>query len=296
MNKNNTSKQSIQAPNNSRCAVIRDYLVAITRNDRLAVVLNQFIYELQSLPEGGWLRITAAEMLERTLITVEPQTMRAFFRELEALGFIERRSNPLDPRDRTYEYRVRTEVINKAIAAAGFNVPAEDENVPSIKKKKNLKPFRSLSSVIKKNDNTSMRVRESLISQDPDEEKIKAHQQMIHGHLTADELPPGTEEAVSRKASRTSQTLFKRDAKTAGERALVQFVVDGDIQVSAAAALVKHVNLQEITHRSVLYHALDKFKQLPRWKLKTIMHPIRYLAEMIHNELSDYQLDRRQYA
>lgn len=288
----NTSNRGVQAPNSVRCAVLRVELVTITQDHNLAILLNQLIYEARH-DLRSWIRVTGEDMIAATLLTVTPKSMRTYLRRLEAMGFLQLRDT-IDPYDRAHEYRLNMDAIEKAVTAAGFTMdflpdPSTGKAVPCNKEKKTLNPLRSLKSK-ELNDIHIQRARE--VSDDPEITELrKAYQEIMQGIAEVNrDTPTDFSTFLEYEIDRVSHAIFKRPAKSAGESELVQLVVDGDIPLSYAAALPQKVDLFHLGHRSVLYHAIQQFKDVSVWKKMT--HPIRYLAKCIENAITADCLDR----
>lgn len=322
----NTPKQVIQVSfsvknsnKKNRAVPIREELVAITNDYKLAIVLGQLMYDCNLHPEltvyideersnrsqekqsdtHGWIYMPAAEMCDRTLMGVAPKTMRLWFHQLAAMGFIDVRKNTIDSYDQTHEYRINLVAIEVAIKNEGFDLvspldePAEklneiqkpqlhssnEQNVRS--NKKLLKDFKTL--YTKKKDIHYARAR----GLDPDREIRKKYQkEMQNGAYKrwSDSEIYAMSEFAERETKLVSEILFLRDeTQTSGESWLVHHVVSGDLPLSCAQSLVRLLHIRSVAG-AALSAAIERFIQLPAEICRNIVHPIRYLAEMIREE------------
>lgn len=249
------------------------------------------LYQLLAMNSRDWILMTCNEMKQRARISRDVATVHRYFLKLQQeYGFIESRKNPRIQRDQTREYRLNLEKIEAALTAAGYTLESlahftNFQSASCIIKERSLKPLRSLKTK-KLNDKHIHRARES----DPDSEIRKEYHKFIRDKETC--IDPDSFEMTAfamRETKRVSRAMFGRAPDTPGETALVQVVVDGDIPLSWAAAIPELVNLREISHRSVFFAALLRFKDVFTWKKMT--HPIRYLAKCVENAITDDFLD-----
>jgi hypothetical protein len=295
----------------NRAVPIREELVAVTGDFKLAVVLGQLMYDCNLHPEiavyideerdnrsrskrsaaHGWIYMPAAELCDKTLMGVAPKTMRLWLHQLAEKGFIEIRKNQMDAYDQTHEYRINLVAIESAIRLAGFDlvspldelneqttpyVPSKKQNVRSIIK--DLKPLDT-----KKNDKHNAHARDF----DPDQEtRTKYRKDMRSGafkYWTDAEIAVMNDFA-DRETLSVCERLFQRgNALSSGESWLIHHVVSGDLPMSCAQSLIRLLHIQEVAG-SAISKALELFAKLPAEICRNIIHPIRYLAEMVREQ------------
>ena len=142
---------------NSKVAVIRKELVALTGDSDIAVVLNQLLYWSQrvkdyallleeekfipyqetfqeeeqieeelgsrSFAQYGWFYKSTPELIEETLLCVSRVTMRRYLNVLLERGWIQERGNSQYKWDRTTHYRVNLYQLDKDLKAIGYGLP-----------------------------------------------------------------------------------------------------------------------------------------------------------------------------
>jgi len=138
-----------------KIAVIREELVALTKDPLIAVVLNQLVYWTQRVkdfdlfleeerrvnPEcnissrHGWVYKTAHELIEETMLHISHPTMRKYLKFLIEKGWLEERRNPVDKWNKTIQYRVnlrklQEDLFARGYALQGFSLPSSTENPP----------------------------------------------------------------------------------------------------------------------------------------------------------------------
>ncbi|MCD8509946.1 MAG: conserved phage C-terminal domain-containing protein [Bacillus sp. (in: Bacteria)] len=121
-------------------SVIREELVMVTEDYKLAIVLNQLIYWTQHVKdfdaymaeekkrEGqldlerrhGWIYKSAEELTEETMMLVSKKTMRDYLKQLIDLGFLAERGNPTIRWDHTKQYRVNLVELQQALREGGY--------------------------------------------------------------------------------------------------------------------------------------------------------------------------------
>ena len=152
----------------SKVAVIRKELVALTGDSDIAVVLNQLLYWSQrvkdyallleeekfipyqetfqeeeqieeelgsrSFAQYGWFYKSTPELIEETLLCVSRVTMRRYLNVLLERGWIQERGNSQYKWDRTTHYRVNLYQLDKDLKAIGYGLPGFilEENVIGI--------------------------------------------------------------------------------------------------------------------------------------------------------------------
>ncbi|UCZ53717.1 DnaD domain protein [Bacillus shivajii] len=124
-------------------AVIKEELIHITGNFKLAVVLNQMIYWSERVRDfdnfiveekarneisgdvhlrNGWIYKKAEELVEETMVNVSPKAMRDYLKKLVQMGFLDERDNPNYKWDRTKQYRVNLIKIQNALLSKGYSL------------------------------------------------------------------------------------------------------------------------------------------------------------------------------
>jgi len=107
-------------------SVIKEELLELTGDYKLAIVLNQMIYWSQCVKDfdrfiaeekkrndqsdmqltHGWFYKTASELAEDTMTNMAPSSIRRYLTKLLEAGWLEERSNQRIKWDRTKQYRV----------------------------------------------------------------------------------------------------------------------------------------------------------------------------------------------
>jgi len=125
-------------------AVIKEELVEITGKFQTALILNQFIYWTERVHDfdkfleeenrrnilgglepvnvplsHGWIYKSASDLSEELMLGVSDQSISRYIKELENLGFIHERSNPIHKWDRTKQYRVDFQAVCNALEQKG---------------------------------------------------------------------------------------------------------------------------------------------------------------------------------
>jgi len=116
-----------------RTIVLREDLMAITKNAIKAIVLGQFVYwaervrdsqlflqeeklrgaEFETSLEYGWIYKSAKQLSEELLGLANEKTVRNYVTELQDEGFLHSRQNPNSKWDKTSQYRVDLIKIQK---------------------------------------------------------------------------------------------------------------------------------------------------------------------------------------
>lgn len=160
--------------------VIKEELVALTKDSIKAIILNQmifwgetiermdqqvygeidaykklgndeFIYKLEKKLRHGWFYKTADEMNEEIMISTRATVDRKM-KELVTAGFFETRKNPKNKWDKKNQYRVRFHFIREELAKLGYtldgykmlqptNAQNEQPDIPAIEDKKADEPL-----------------------------------------------------------------------------------------------------------------------------------------------------------
>ena len=124
--------------------VIKEELVELTGNYKLALVLNQFLYwtervgikrynkfekeetqraagEVDGL-EGGWIYKTSKDLSEELMIDVSDTTVRRYINELEDQGYLIERRNPKIKFDQTKQYRILLLEVKNDLEELGYQL------------------------------------------------------------------------------------------------------------------------------------------------------------------------------
>ncbi|WP_067929586.1 helix-turn-helix domain-containing protein [Alicyclobacillus shizuokensis] len=126
-------------------SVIKEELVALTGNFKLAIILNQMLYwservqdfdafileereratmsgaEEPNLPlRRGWIFKKAEELAEETMLGLNVSSMLRLLNQLVDQGWLEKRRNPKNHMDKTYQYRVNVVKIQRDLQAKGY--------------------------------------------------------------------------------------------------------------------------------------------------------------------------------
>ncbi|MFP7469980.1 DnaD domain protein [Niallia taxi] len=157
--------------------IIKEELVELTGDFKLAIVLNQMIYwserkedsevfikeelarlhkysddvkgteelAVNLLESSGWIYKKAEDLSVETMINVKPKAMREYLKVLVANGWLDERRNPKLKMDRTLQYRVnilkiQLDLYNLGYSLEGYPLPkvfSEKEN--TISEKENTK-------------------------------------------------------------------------------------------------------------------------------------------------------------
>ena len=154
--------------------VIKEELVNLTGKVNQAIVLNQMIYwservkdsdkfikeeldrvrkfadgseesleNIKKTLESGWIYKTSDEMISDCMLTISRQTMNRIFDNLVENSWISKRRNPKYKWDKTWQYRVNLNEIQKDLLKLGFNLegytlpqcedePSNVQNEPAI--------------------------------------------------------------------------------------------------------------------------------------------------------------------
>lgn len=147
-------------------AVIKEELVALTGDYRLAIVLNQMIYWSERVRDfdkfieeekkrilsyaqsekdtqrvealkltRGWIYKKAEELAEETMMNVSKTTMGKYLDKLVEKGWLEKRRNPHLPLDKTYQYRVNIGKIQSDLLALGYSLEGYKIDLTNLKVK-----------------------------------------------------------------------------------------------------------------------------------------------------------------
>lgn len=152
-------------------ATIKEELVKLTGDFKLAVVLNQIIYwservrdfdefikeEIQRTNDeenellNGWIYKKAEDLAEETMLSVDRRTMSNYLNALVENGWLETRNNPNKNWDRTKQYRVNLKKIQHDLHKLGYSlegykidlsvlkIPIDVQKIPLERKKKHTR-------------------------------------------------------------------------------------------------------------------------------------------------------------
>lgn len=125
--------------------VIKEELVALTKDYKLAIVLNQMLYWSERVKDfdqfileekermkiehrdsehlscrHGWIFKTAAQLADECMMTHSDATMRRYLDELVKNGWLMQRKNPVHKWDKTLQYRVNVHKIQADLQKIGY--------------------------------------------------------------------------------------------------------------------------------------------------------------------------------
>ncbi|MCL6441902.1 MAG: MarR family transcriptional regulator [Alicyclobacillus sp.] len=126
-------------------SVIKQELVELTGNYKLAIILNQMLYWSERVQDfdafileereraamigaeepnidlrQGWIYKKAEELAEETMLGLNASSMLRLLTQLVDKGWLERRRNPLNHMDKTYQYRVNVVNIQRDLQEMGY--------------------------------------------------------------------------------------------------------------------------------------------------------------------------------
>lgn len=133
--------------------VAKEELIALTGDFVEAVLLNEFIrwtnriYEFNEFidreknradKEGvkiniryanGWISKTVRDISKESLLNLSTQTVRMHLRNLVEDGWLVERESVLDPFDKTKEYKVNLDRIEKCLNKLGYKLDLNEEDI-----------------------------------------------------------------------------------------------------------------------------------------------------------------------
>ncbi|KRT87054.1 MULTISPECIES: hypothetical protein [Bacillus] len=140
-------------PRKLKRAVVKEELVALTGKPNLAMVLNQFIYwservkdadtflkeemtrirkftdgsvetedDIKENLQNGWIYKKAEELIDETMLECSSTTMERICKTLVENGWLKRRRNPKFKWDKTWQYRVDLQLIQKDLHKLGYSL------------------------------------------------------------------------------------------------------------------------------------------------------------------------------
>ncbi len=131
-------------PKKVRVALVREDLVALTKDTNKAIALGQFIYwaermkdvdkyiseetdrlkkggiEANLTPSYGWIYKEAEEFIEETMLTISRPTANRLLKSLVEDGYLFLRKNPDKKWDQTNQYRVNFLLIQEELRKLGY--------------------------------------------------------------------------------------------------------------------------------------------------------------------------------
>lgn len=137
--------------------VVKEELVALTKDFTKAVILNQMIYWSERVADfdefilqeknraknsgvdinihetNGWIYKTAEELSEETMLGLSPSAMREQLKKLVAAGYLSERRNPEHRWDRTIQYRVNLINIQRDLLSLGYSLEGYRVNLNLLK-------------------------------------------------------------------------------------------------------------------------------------------------------------------
>ncbi|AVB12092.1 hypothetical protein P8807_08425 [Bacillus subtilis] len=155
-------------PRKLKRAVVKEELVALTGKPNYAMVLNQFIYwservkdadtflkeemtrvrkfsdgsvesteDIKENLQNGWIYKKAEDLIDETMLECSTTTMERICKLLVENGWLKRRRNPKFKWDKTWQYRVDLQLIQKDLQKLGYSLEgyslfiAEEVSAPS---------------------------------------------------------------------------------------------------------------------------------------------------------------------
>ena len=112
----------MNTPKNKRLYV-KEELIALTGNYVEALILDQFLAEAAT---GGWVEKRAETLHEELMLegTMTPRTAARYVRNLVDKGYLQRRPDPEQKWDRTWQYRPDRSKVNADLQAIGYELQA----------------------------------------------------------------------------------------------------------------------------------------------------------------------------
>lgn len=140
-------------PRKLKRAVVKEELVALTGKPNYAMVLNQFIYwservkdadtflkeemtrvrkfsdgsvesteDIKENLQNGWIYKKAEDLIDETMLECSTTTMERICKLLVENGWLKRRRNPKFKWDKTWQYRVDLQLIQKDLQKLGYSL------------------------------------------------------------------------------------------------------------------------------------------------------------------------------
>ena len=117
--------KKIPQPRPTRLAIVRKSLLAITGNDATAaMILDKFLHWAdRGHRSDGWIWKSSKELANIDLMGIKSaRSVQRRLARLVDVGYLERRSNPDDPRDHVPQYRAKVSMIYQAVTQAGYTL------------------------------------------------------------------------------------------------------------------------------------------------------------------------------
>lgn len=140
-------EESVLHSKGGHVSLIRKELVTLTGNHTNAVILNQLLYWTQKTkdfslmlveeknrerateafpqkdsPQYGWIYKTANALVEETMLHIDRTTLRRYLKFLVKQKWLFERSNPQNKWNKTIQYRVNVQKIQKDLMALGLSL------------------------------------------------------------------------------------------------------------------------------------------------------------------------------
>ncbi len=136
-------------------SVLKEEMLVLTGDFKLAMVLNQMIYWSQYMndfehfieeerkrnqdikiePLNGWIFKKAEELVDETMINVSGNAMRRYLKTLVKAGWLDERDNPKYKWDHTKQYRVNLVKIQADLFEHGYYLAGYKVDLTSLQKK-----------------------------------------------------------------------------------------------------------------------------------------------------------------
>jgi len=149
--------------------VIKEELVALTGDFKLAIVLNQMLYWSERVADfdqflieeknrmkeenedghslefrHGWIYKSAQQLAEECMITKSETTMRRYLDQLVSKGWLMQRNNPVYKWDKTFQYRVNLQKIEQDLQNLGYALEGYPLYMKKIENDETNNPSRDL--------------------------------------------------------------------------------------------------------------------------------------------------------
>ncbi|MCK8825876.1 hypothetical protein [Fuchsiella alkaliacetigena] len=137
-------------------AVIKEELVILTGDFKKAIILNQFLYWSQRVkdfdkfiaeerqraeqqgqriniePRKGWIYKSAKDLSQETMLNLSPNTIRKHTQALIDNQWLQRRQNPNNNWDNTYQYRLNLLQIQEDLIELGYTLEGYRFNLSAL--------------------------------------------------------------------------------------------------------------------------------------------------------------------
>lgn len=132
-------------PQKLKVAVVKEEIVSITKDYRLALVLNQFLFWAERVYDfddfikeenevrlinnqdeidlrNGWIYKSSKQLIDELMMNCNEKTMRRYCKTLVKMGYLSERSNPKDKWDKKRQYRVNYNLIIRDLHNNGYQL------------------------------------------------------------------------------------------------------------------------------------------------------------------------------